>query len=752
VDHAVGAHQALRDYFGFQEFREGQFEIIEFVLAGHDAVVVMPTGGGKSLCFQLPAMIKTGVTLVVSPLIALMKDQVDQLTARGIPTTFINSSLGFGELRKRLSQIRMGRYKLVYVAPERFRSEAFADAIREVQVELFAVDEAHCISHWGHDFRPDYLKLKDAIEKLRRPQVLALTATATPHVRADIAEQLGLKDPRVFVAGFDRPNLALQVRHVSSEKEKMTELKGLILEVAGSGIVYAATRKGVEQISAKLKMAGLRVDPYHGGMRDQERESIQDGFMQGRSRAIVATNAFGMGIDKPDIRFVVHYHIPGSIEAYYQEIGRAGRDGLASTCLLLFNYADTRTQQFFIDGNHPSPELIRSVYRELASIGADSVELSARELAARIGVKNEMAVNSALLFLERSGHIERGRSGDGSLLCWLARPIDQALEALADDTAQAVVLRELIFNYELNEREPTEIVASEVSARLAVHPAQFRRAIGLLATQGLIRYGNAYSGRGIRLVDVHAGQQPRIDQRELASRAAAEQWKLRKMVDYCYHEKCLRRFILNYFGDRKQFETCGTCSSCSSRAGHAGDTRTAKAERLAVSGPGNRRAAAIRPSARPTPMDRFIIEEAPSGKALRAALRSAAKIADEMNPRDGSERDDEAIGRAITADEVVVVKKVLSCVARLNGRFGKGVIAAVLRGASTKQVAEHKLDRLSTYGLLRQMPQSKVAAFVKALIEARCLVVRSGAYPTVELTAFGREVMTGRAEVTLDLP
>ena len=234
----IRAREALQKYFGFTDFLEGQAEVIDSVLAEQNSVVVMPTGGGKSLCYQLPAMIIEGVTLVVSPLIALMKDQVDALVAKNIPTTFINSSLGYAQTNKRLSEIRRGVYKLVYVAPERFRSQAFMETIATVKVKLFAVDEAHCISHWGHDFRPDYLRLKDAVERLRHPQIIALTATATPKVRADISEQLGLTDPRFHVAGFDRPNLALRVVHVSSEKEKLETLKRILRTSGGSGIIY----------------------------------------------------------------------------------------------------------------------------------------------------------------------------------------------------------------------------------------------------------------------------------------------------------------------------------------------------------------------------------------------------------------------------------------------------------------------------------------------------------------------------------
>src|SRR5918999_3795371 len=364
---ADAALSALREHFGFGGFREGQGEVVESVLAGHDTVVVMPTGGGKSLCYQLPALMRDGVTVVVSPLIALMKDQVDALHARGLPATFINSSLDFEEQKERIAGVRAGRFKLLYVAPERFRSAHFVETLQRADISLFAIDEAHCISQWGHDFRPDYLRLKAFVERIGRPQTVALTATATPYVRADIIEQLKLDDPRAFVSGFDRPNLSLGVVHTEKEREKYARIRQLAEEYKGqSGIVYTSTRKSVEQITRKLQEARLPAVGYHAGMTDEERVRAQEEFMSGGAQVIVATNAFGMGIDKPDIRFVVHFHLPGSIEAYYQEIGRAGRDGRPSVCLLLFNYADKRTQDYFIEGSYPPPELIAKVYEALA--------------------------------------------------------------------------------------------------------------------------------------------------------------------------------------------------------------------------------------------------------------------------------------------------------------------------------------------------------------------------------------------------
>src|SRR6476661_1171854 len=257
---------SLREHFGFDDFREGQRDVIESVLAGKDVIVVMPTGSGKSLCYQLPAMILDGVTLVVSPLIALMKDQVDALQARGLPATFINSSISESEQRARIESLRRGEHKLVYIAPERFRSSRFNEALQQIPISLFAVDEAHCISTWGHDFRPDYLRLRNVIKSLGRVQTLALTATATPYVRSDIIQQLGLNRPQTFVSGFDRPNLSIEVIHTERERQKISRIKTLAKQNPGSGIIYAATRKAVEQVGSKLQALELRVTLYHAGM------------------------------------------------------------------------------------------------------------------------------------------------------------------------------------------------------------------------------------------------------------------------------------------------------------------------------------------------------------------------------------------------------------------------------------------------------------------------------------------------------
>jgi ATP-dependent DNA helicase RecQ len=401
--------KALEKYFGFREFREPQGEVISEILNGQDVFVVMPTGGGKSLCYQLPAILRDGVTVVVSPLVALMKDQVDALVSKGLSATLINSTLSGGEQQQRIRRMREGEFKLVYIAPERFRSRSFLQALGQITIGLFAIDEAHCMSQWGHDFRPDYFRLGSVLEELGRPQVAAFTATATPEVRTDIVHRLGLENPSIFVAGFARPNLRFVVTETEREPDKYNRLRDLVRRHR-TGIVYCATRKRVDLVSEELRSWGVRVVSYHGGIDDAGREEAQNQFTQNNCDVAVATNAFGMGIDRADIRFVVHFEIPGSLEAYYQEAGRAGRDGEPAECELLFNYADTRVQDFFIDGSNPSVELIRNVYLLLRNMANErgEVEQSIRDIAARIDHENnDMAVHSAITILDRHGVIDR---------------------------------------------------------------------------------------------------------------------------------------------------------------------------------------------------------------------------------------------------------------------------------------------------------------------------------------------------------
>jgi ATP-dependent DNA helicase RecQ len=599
-------HQLLQRHFGFREFLEGQEAVVQAILRGEDALVIMPTGGGKSLCYQLSALALEGITLVVSPLIALMKDQVDSLVEKKIPATFINSTLAPAEMDDRIARMARGEYRLVYVAPERFKSERFVRTIAPLSIALFAVDEAHCISQWGHDFRPDYLRLRRALKDLGHPQVAALTATATPEVREDIVAQLGLgqdgrRPPRVFVSGFARHNLTLGVSSVYGRDDKLSRIAEFIRQLR-TGIIYCATRKNVEAVTSRLR--GLRTScvAYHAGMSDDQRTKAQEKFMQGQCDVAVATNAFGMGIDRADLRFVIHFDIPGSVEAYYQEAGRAGRDGEPARCELLFNYADVRTQEFFIEGSNPTREVIAGLHETLLRLCKKGpVEMPISEIAELVPeAENEMAVGSALYLLERANFIQR--------------------------------------DY---------VHGSRTYTTSLVKPA--------------------------RSLD-----ELKIDYERLDTKRERDFAKLRRIIEYADHRGCRHHFILQYFGEEPPEGNCAVCDNC-------------------------------------------------------LAHRSSAI-------------------RQPTDEETVIIQKALSCVARVDGRFGRGRIAQVLVGSHSKEVVDAGLDRLSTYGLLADEGPDYVWALLDALVRAGCLAVSGGQYPTLSLTELGGQVMRRQTSVPLLMP
>jgi ATP-dependent DNA helicase RecQ len=427
----------LRDTFGLPGFRPGQREVVESVLEGRPTVAVMPTGAGKSLCYQLPAVMAGGTALVVSPLIALMKDQVDSLTARGIPAAAITSASSASERAARLDDLAAGKLRLVYVAPERFRSSRFDERLEAIapHLSLLAIDEAHCISEWGHDFRPDYRRLGEVVARWKPPRVVALTATATAEVRRDIVAHLGLVDPAVYVRGFDRPNLRFAVQRMTGSAEKLSALLALIRQSPGPSLVYAATRKNAEAYADTLRRANVAAGAYHAGMPDEKRTQVQDRFMFGKLACVVATNAFGMGVDKADVRLVVHADLPRSPEAYYQEAGRGGRDGAPADCVLLFLPSDVRVQEFLIEGSCPSAELLRTLWKVLRddpSRGGDIRHV--RKLLP--GAPSDFALQSAIRLLAKAGYL---RDDDGALTAMHPgdggsfAPIDpHALEARAE--------------------------------------------------------------------------------------------------------------------------------------------------------------------------------------------------------------------------------------------------------------------------------------------------------------------------------
>ncbi|MGN7454715.1 DNA helicase RecQ [Paenibacillus pasadenensis] len=498
------ARELLKRVYGYDSFRQGQEGIIEAITGGRDTLAILPTGGGKSVCYQIPAMLMTGTTIVVSPLISLMKDQVDALRRVGVPAAYLNSSLGTGEYRDVLRAALNGEYKLLYIAPERLDGSMFGELSERMRIPMIAIDEAHCVSQWGHDFRPSYRQLAGWIGRMEdRPLVSAFTATATPEVADDITAMLGLREPSVFVSGFARENLSLSVVTGADKKRFLTQF--LKERPDQSGIIYAATRKETEAVHEELLRQGIPAGKYHGGLGDAERAEAQEKFRFDETRVMVATNAFGMGIDKPNVRFVLHWQMPGDVESYYQEAGRAGRDGEESECVLLFEPQDVQIQRFLI---------------------------------------------------------EQGQGDEG--------------------------------------------------------------------------------------------------------RKSVQLSKLYAMMNFGRTERCLQQFIVDYFGE-KGVEPCGKCGNCLD-----------KSERL---------------------------------------------------------------------DMTSEAQKALSCVGRMKGRFGVTMAAKVLKGSRDKKIIQFGLDRLSTYGLLREWPEREISDWLYWLVAEGYLRLSEGQYPTVSLTAEALPVLEGSKTV-----
>lgn len=564
--------------FGLKAFRPGQREVIDSVLSGEDCLCVMPTGGGKSLCYQLPAIAGAGLTLVISPLIALMKDQVDQLEALGLRATCINSMLAADEVDRRLEGIAAGEYDLVYVAPERFRSSRFLSALGRAKVGRLAIDEAHCISEWGHDFRPDYARLGDVRRRIGSPATIALTATATQTVRDDIVAQLQLSTPRVYITGFARENLSYEVAAPGSLAQKQAHLIDFLRQTPGSGIIYASTRKRCEEVAELVTTETNRsTTVYHAGLDVETRQRAQDDFMTSRSEIVVATTAFGMGIDKPDVRFVVHYNLPGTLEAYYQEAGRAGRDGLPSRCLLLYNAGDRYIQEFFIDTSYPPADVVAQVYNYLRSLDDDPIEQTQDEIKSVLGLQlGTEAVGSCEQVLERAGALRRLDSRQNMAVV----RIETQLPTLVDVLPRTAKVRRRVMQaleQLVGPRRGEDVYFNpqSLAERVEMTPTALSRTLRELRDVGGFSYVPPFRGRAIQLLQrERALKDLDIDLPALEARRQTEHDKLRRVLEFARSRQCRQLIVLEYFGD-PEAATCGRCDNCrgSEKAGP-----TAKAE------------------------------------------------------------------------------------------------------------------------------------------------------------------------------
>ncbi len=667
------ALQALQQHFGYPAFRPGQDSIVRSVLERHNVLAVMPTGGGKSICYQIPAVLFEGLTIVVSPLISLMQDQVAALERARIRATFINSMLEYGEVMGRLDKARNGWYKLMYVAPERFESRTFVERMKGIRIEMFAVDEAHCISEWGHDFRPSYTRLRDAIASLGTPQVVALTATATPDVRQDIQLQLELRDPKIIVRGFNRENLTFRVMHGANKRDE------IVRAASGNdcGIVYAGTRNTVEELAIMLRTHGIPAEGYHAGLQSTERKDVQQRFMDGRTRVIVATTAFGMGIDKPDVRFVVHHDMPSTLEQYYQEAGRAGRDGKESVCTLLYHPKDRGLPEFFIRNTYPDRVLIQKVYAQLHHFAGNQlgqtheglVALTASSLSSMIGNVSETAVRGALDVLERDGYIRRiSESYADSTIRFLLSPDRMRMwlieSAMPEVQPAATALLRAVGAAAFF--DPVSFSLDELGNSGGFKVDDLLPALRRLHEDEIIDFVPGMKGTGIALLGTRVpAQDLAIDYAAIEKRMRHQLEKLRAVEHYITGSACRRNIILEYFDEETISGVCGKCDTCTSTVIDLGDAAGEDA------------------------FDRY--------HAL-----------------------------------------VLHCAAETGGRFGRTTLADILRGAETRRIAQFRLFEASAYGKMKNVDKRLVFETMDTLLAMGWLAQSASLRPSIYITEAGR--------------
>jgi len=710
--------------FGLSDFRRGQREVIEHIISGHDCLCVMPTGGGKSLCYQLPSVVRPGLTIVVSPLIALMKDQVDSLVRRGIRATLINSSLSLQEQSERLEQVASGRFSMLYVAPERLRNPRFMDSIRTTPIQLLAIDEAHCISEWGHDFRPDYQRLGKFREALGNVQTIALTATATPKVREDILASLNLQTAKTFITGFARDNLYFGSAHCMSDRDKDKHLHRFLENRDESGIIYVATRKRcdalVDQLAKELK---LSVGAYHAGLLPEQRKHVQDQFMSGKLKAIVATNAFGMGIDKPDLRYVIHYNMPGTLEAYYQEAGRAGRDGLLSQCVLLYNPQDRYIQEFFIENANPSRAIIESVYQVLQDCEDDPIEMTADDVREAIGkAATSEAVNASLQILARTGVIERLEVAGGLAMLRLSSRLPSYIDLLP---REARVRRSVLQVVEkgIGDRrdEPVYIHPRWLMDQLEMDRETLFRHLNELTKLEDFEFAKPFRGRAIRFRrrGVPFDELP-IDHQALAARKKADFDKLDQMVAYAKTNRCRQRTILDYFGDTTA-GNCRICDRCQGKSGWPKLPVTVKNEAKKETNA----AATTGTSTIEAPPE---THSDPPPTKKRESSKKTAKPAVDASPQ-------------ALRDAAAIVQTVLLAIERTHGYLSKTILSQFFSGTESKGVSGLRLQRLPEFGLLKDWKKSHASGLIEIMLDQKVIhqsEIRLGKQ-TVAITELGSQ-------------
>ena len=543
---------ALKEYFAYDDFREGQREVVEKLLSERNLLGAFPTAFGKSICYQLPGLMLPGLTVVISPLISLMKDQVDTLQGKGIDSAgLLNSSLTPEEYGQEVKRLADGEIKLLYVSPERFRSRRFLNILKSHEVSLFVVDEAHCISQWGHDFRPDYLALRTAIQAVQPYSVALFTATATPDVREDIVNQLQVERCDTLIRSVERPNLKFSVCEVPGEPEKYQLLTKQLEQLTGKGIVYAGTRRQTEEITAHLKGKGYRVDFYHGAREETERTRVQDAFFDDTTAGIeivVATNAFGMGIDKPDIRYVIHWTIAGSLEHYYQEAGRAGRDGEDSQCILFFCSGDRRLQEYFVEQSAPSRQSLLELLQLIE--GSPSVGkfrlVNVREMESTTGDVDESRIRVGISYLEKLGFLKRFSNIPSSI----------SVDLIKDSNGRSRILDSL--------RDQSEIRVVDFCQEHDLPPDELIEELTDLQSDGDLRYAGAEDTvlielfHGSKLFE-HMPEDKVGEKRYIQNKRG----QLDQMILYAKTGSCRGKLVRQYFGERVDNDyRCNLCDIC----------------------------------------------------------------------------------------------------------------------------------------------------------------------------------------------